>query len=239
MEEYITFLDIKDNLILNTFKDYHLLLQDGLTIPSAEIKEEIEDVPGTSSVLDYTEALTGDVQYNQRTIHVELAGVKDSREFLSIHSDFQNKLHGKKVKLIFSEEPGFYWIGRVSVGDVLPYEILRSVVLDIKVDTYKYEINSSADDWLWDPFSFVDGIINECKDLVVNGTLEVSIYGRRKHVIPKIICDNEMTVTFSNVTYNLSEGTNEVLDIEILEGENKFKFEGNGTVSIDYRGGSL
>ena len=239
MEEFITFLDLKDNLILNTFNDFHLLLQDGLTIPTAEVKTETEDIPGTSDILDYTEALTGDVHYNQRPIHIELAGVKDYGEFLSVHSQIQNKLHGKKVKMIFSEDPGYYWIGRVSVGDVSPYDVLRNVILDVKVDPYKYEISSSAEDWLWDPFSFVDGIINECKDLVVDGTLEVSVYGRRKHVIPKIICDNAMTVTFNNVTYNLSAGTNEVLDIEILEGENKLTFEGNGTVSIDYRGGSL
>ena len=141
--------------------------------------------------------------------------------------------------MIFSEEPSFYWLGRVSVLDVDPYGILRNINLEIKVDPYKYEINSSAEDWLWDPFSFIDGIINECKDLVVNGTLEVSVYGRRKHVIPKIICDGDISVTFNNIKYNLSAGINEVLDIEILEGENKLKFEGNGTVSIDYKGGSL
>lgn len=238
MEEYITFYDLKDNVILNTFKDFHLLIQ-SLTIPTAEIKEETEEVPGTSDVLDYTEALTGDVNYNPRTIPIELAGVKNRNEFLSIHSQFQNKLHGKKVKMIFSEEPGFYWIGRVSVKDVDPYGILRSINIEVRAGPYKYEINSSADDWLWDPFSFVDGIINECKDLVVNGILEVSIHGRRKHVIPKFICDKDMAVTFNNVKYNLSAGTNEVLDIEIVEGENKLKFEGNGTVSVDYRGGSL
>ena len=66
MEEYITFLDLKDNFILNTFNDYHLLLQDGLTIPTAEVKTETEDIPGTSDILDYTEALTGDVHYSHR-----------------------------------------------------------------------------------------------------------------------------------------------------------------------------
>lgn len=238
MEEYIIFYDLKGNLILNTFKDFHLLIQ-GLTIPSAVVKEEIEEIPGTSDILDYTETLNGDINYERRVIPIELSGIKNRNEFLSIHSKFQNLLHGKNVKMILSEEPNFYWIGRVSVGDVNPYDALRSINLEVKVDPYKYEISSSADDWLWDPFSFVDGIINECKDLAVDGTLDVIIQGRRKHVIPKIVCDSEMTVTFNDITYNLSAGTNEVLDIEILEGENVLTFIGNGTVSIDYRGGSL
>lgn len=238
MEEYITFYDLKGNLILNTYADFRLLIQE-LTIPKAEIKEEIEEIPGSSDILDYTETLAGDVNYNRRTIPIELKGIKNRKEYLNIHSKFQNLIHGKKVKMIFSQEPNFYWIGRVSVGDVNPLDFVRTISLEVTVDPYKYDLQSSADDWLWDPFSFENGIINECKDLAVSGTLDVTIYGRRKHVIPKIICDSEMTVTFNNTTYNLSSGTNEVLDIEIIEGENVLTFVGNGTVSIDYRGGSL
>lgn len=238
MEEYITFYDLKDNIILNTFKDFHLLIQ-SLIIPTAEIKEEVEVIPGTSNIIDYTEALTGNVNYNQRIIPIELAGIKNKSEFLSTYSKFQNKLHGQKVKMILSEEPNFYWIGRVSVGDINPYGILRNIDLEIKVDPYKYEINSSADDWLWDPFSFEDGIINETNNLKVDGELTVNIYGRRKTVVPKITCDTPMKVIFNSNEYNLSALTQKVLDIQICEGQNTLKFIGNGTVTIDYRGGSL
>lgn len=238
MEEYILFYDLKDNLILNTYSDFNLLIQ-SITIPSATVKEEIEEIPGSSDILDYTEALTGDVNFQRRIIPIELKGIKSKDEFLSIHSQFQNKLHGKKVKMILSEEPNFYWIGRVNVLDVEPYEITRNINIELVADPYKYEIQSAAEDWLWDPFSFIDGIINECKDLEVNGELEVNLYGRRKHIIPIIVCSDNMTVEFNNVTYNLVAGSNEVLDIEIVEGKNTLKFTGNGTVSIDYRGGSL
>ena len=51
MEEYITFYDLKGNIILNTFKDFHILIQ-SLVIPTAEVKEEIEEIPGTSDILD-------------------------------------------------------------------------------------------------------------------------------------------------------------------------------------------
>lgn len=238
MEEHITFYDLKDNIILNTFKDFHLLIQ-SLIIPTAEIKEEIEVIPGTSNIIDYTEALTGDVNYNQRIIPIELAGIKNKSEFLSTHSKFQNKLHGQKVKMILSEEPNFYWIGRVSVGDINPYGILRNIDLEIKVDPYKYDLTASNEDWLWDPFSFKDGIINETNNLKVDGELTVNIYGRRKKVVPKITCDTPMKVIFNSNEYNLSALTQKVLDIQICEGQNTLKFIGNGTVIIDYRGGSL
>ena len=63
--------------------------------------------------------------------------------------------------------------------------------------------------------------------------------GRRKRVIPKIICDNPLELIFNGETYNLIAGINNSPDIEICDGENILKFIGNGTVTIEYRGGSL
>ena len=116
---------------------------------------------------------------------------------------------------------------------------LGILTIDCDVAPYKYDITSSDEDWLWDPFCFEDGIINNTKNLVVNGELEVVIYGRRKKVVPWITCDNQFQVIFNSNTYNLSAGRQKVLDIEICEGRNVLKFIGNGTVTIEYRGGSL
>lgn len=48
-----------------------------------------------------------------------------------------------------------------------------------------------------------------------------------------------MEVDFQGKTYKLITGDNEIPDIEIGEGEYTLTFRGNGTVSIDYRGGRL
>ena len=48
-----------------------------------------------------------------------------------------------------------------------------------------------------------------------------------------------MTVTFNSVAYELTVGSTQVLDIELVEGDNILTFTGNGIVSVDYRGGSL
>lgn len=185
--------------------------------------------------------MTNDVHYNRRVIHIELSGIKDRNEFLSVHSKIQNLLHGKKFKAIFSKEPNFYWVGRVAVGEINFYEIVRNVTLDITVDPYKYDLQKSNEDWIWDIFSFTDGIINECKDLIVKNSLEVRLIGRRKHITPifEVSESNNLSVTFNDIKYMLADGQNEVVDIEIIEGINKLKFEGSGKVNISYRGGSL
>jgi hypothetical protein len=48
-----------------------------------------------------------------------------------------------------------------------------------------------------------------------------------------------MNVTFEGETYLLKAGEQKVYDIFFAEGENTLTFTGNGTISIDYIGGSL
>lgn len=143
------------------------------------------------------------------------------------------------MNIRLSKDLNFYYVGKVRVGKYEVNGIIREIVINCDVEPYKYDLTSSDEDWLWDPFNFEDGIINETKDLVVNGTLEIKIYGRRKRVVPKFVCNASMQLVFNNVTYNLASGINYSPDIEICEGENKLKFVGNGKVTVEYRGGSL
>ena len=48
-----------------------------------------------------------------------------------------------------------------------------------------------------------------------------------------------MTVTYKGNSYQLSDGTNRVVSIDLPEGDNILTFTGSGTVSVDYRGGRL
>lgn len=231
MVEYIQFGN------KNTYRDYRLLIQ-SLTISTAEPKEELVEVPGMDGNLDFSESLTGDTVYQNRTINISLAKRKN-KNCLSEYSQIQNDLNGRTMKIILSDDPNFFYYGKVRVKDYDKYAILHAIDIECNVKPYKYDLYSSDEDWLWDPFSFIDGIINETKDLNVDGKLEIKITGRRKRVIPKITCENELQLIFNEQTYNLPSGTSYSPDIEICEGENILKFVGNGKVTIEYRGGSL
>ena len=120
------------------------------------------------------------------------------------------------------------------------------IVIDYNADPYKYEIFSSLEPWLWDPFNFNTGIIREYGDLKVNGELELTIVGTRKPVVPAITVSNDgfatMLVYFNNslTPIELTAGTtSRVLNIVIKEGLNTIRFVGHGSVSVDYRGGRL
>lgn len=193
---------------------------------------------GSDGVLDFSESLTGDTKYQNRILTIILNKAKN-QSCLAEYSKIQNDLHGKRMKIILSEDQNFYYYGKVKVKDYDRYSLVHFIEIECDVEPYKYDLTSSDEDWLWDPFSFEDGIINETKDLVVNGELEITIIGRRMKVVPKFTCDNPLQLIFNGTTYNLPSGTSYSPDIEICEGENVLKFVGNGTVTIEYRGGSL
>lgn len=221
----------------NTYKDYKLLIQ-SLTISIAEPKEELIEIPGMDGSLDFSESLTGDTVYKNRTISISLAKRKN-KSCLSEYSQIQNDLHGRNMRIILSDDPNFFYYGKIRVKDYDKYAILHTIDIECDVEPYKYDLYASNEDWLWDPFNFETGIINETNQIKIEGSKKITIYGRRKRVIPKITCDNPFKLTFNGQIYNLLAGTNYSPDIEICEGENVLEFNGTGTVSIEYRGGSL
>lgn len=225
----------------HTYIDWNLILT-STNINFPDPKTETTDVPGADGELDFSEVLTGDISYKNRTISFEFEMVDRFANWKNKISEISNYIHGRKFKIILDKDPNFYYYGRITVNDFKSNKSTGTITIEADVEPYKYDLYSSLEDWLWDPFNFETGIINETNELRINGELEVVIYGRRKRVVPKLICNslkNQMKVIFKGKTYNLFNGTQKILNIEICEGKNVLKFIGNGTISIEYRGGSL
>lgn len=223
---------------LHTFEQWKLILTT-TNIGFPETKTEIVDVPGADGELDFTTSLTDDVKYKNRTITFTFVTLEKYKKWKSLLSEIANYLHGQKFKIILDEDPNFYYYGRAKINQFQSNKSIGTITIECDVEPYKYDLYASNEDWLWNPFSFEDGIINETKDLQINESLEVKVYGRRKKVVPKITCDNPIKLIFKGQEYNLPSGTSYSPDIEICEGENILKFVGTGTVTIEYRGGSL
>ena len=222
----------------HTYVDWNLILTStNIGFPNPKI--ETIDIPGMDGKLDFSEALTDDISYENRTISLEFEMIDSFENWKNKISEISNYLHGRKFKIIFDEDSSFYYYGRLTVNNFKSNKSTGTIVIECDVEPYKYDLYASDEDWLWDPFSFIDGIINITKGLQVNGELEINIIGRRKKVIPKINCDNPIKLIFNGQTYNLPAGTSYSPDIEICEGENILRFIGFGTVNIEYRGGSL
>ena len=227
----------------HSYRDWGLISKSRPEISSPNPKTNYVDIPEADGSLDLTESLLGEVKYENRTIKFAFVVIEARKRWTSIYSDIMNYLHGQKMNIFLDEDPNHYYVGRLQVDEWESDKKTSTIVIVADCDPYKYEIAGSLDPWEWDPFNFEEDFIREYSDLEVNGVLNFVIYGSRKSVVPSFIVDSEddsgMKVVFKNVTYNLQEGTNRVVNIIIKNGANNLQFIGNGTVSIDYRGGSL
>lgn len=233
----------------NTWADWYLIPSSRPVFNPPEPKTKFVDIPGADWHLDLSTVLTGDIAYGPREGSIEfivdngqLSDYKADAWF-EVYSEIMDYLHGQMVKATLEDDPNFYYEGRFSVNEWKSDPHNSKIVIDYTVSPYKYEATSSLEDWLWDPFSFESGIVREYKNLRVNGTLDFVVVGRRMSVTPSFIVTSDdgsgLKVTFNGTTYDLPDGTTRVINIKTVEGKNALTFTGNGTVSIDYRGGRL
>lgn len=227
-----------------TIGDKHSYLDFGLILSSQVIsppepKLNLVEVPMRNGSIDLTETLSGEVKYEDRKITLTFSVIDPRRTWAYQISKIQNYLHGQRMKIIFDEDKAFYYIGRVSVNTWTSNQGIGKLVLTCTVDPFKYDISSSSEDWLWDPFDFEVGIINETKDISVSGTATVTLIGRSKGNVPVFTASEAMTLTFEGTDYELQQGSQKFYELLLKEGENELTFTGNGTITIDYTGGSL
>lgn len=224
---------------IHTFEKCELILSH-TEISFPEPKKEKVDIPGADGELNFSKSLTGDIKYKNRLITFTFVTTEKYDLWKSLISNIANYIHGQDFeRIILDEDQNFYYKGKAEVNQFKSDKSIGTIVIECDVDPYKYDLFSSDEDWEWDPFDFETGIINETKDLVVDGELEVTVLGRRQKVVPKFVCENPLQLIFKEQTYNLPAEESYSPDIEICEGENVLKFIGNGIVTIKYRGGSL
>lgn len=197
------------------------------------------DIPGADGSLDLSTAIAGRIVYERRVITLNFGCGYPVNKWPDVFSNILQNFHGREGKLIFDDDPMYYYSGRMTVSEYSRVRTLGTFTISVNADPYKYELTSSDEDWLWDPFSFENGIIRDYKELEVDGMLSLSIPGTQRWVIPEITVSTAMTVNHEGKDYELKPGTNKIYGIIIKEGENMLMFTGTGTVTISYRGGIL
>lgn len=223
----------------HTYRDWGLLPKTRPTIAPPAIRTNYVDVPGLDGQLDLSEALTGCVGYQTRDFSAEFLVIDARNRWDTLYSEILDTLHGQRVKIILDEDPRYYYMGRVTVNTLKSDRKTATISIKAVCDPYKLEIAGSLDDWLWDAFNFETGSIRDYKALTVDGTLTLTIPGTRRPCVPTITVSDAMTATFGGKEYALTAGSNRISDITITQGDNVLTFTGDGTVSIDYRGGRL
>jgi hypothetical protein len=99
------------------------------------------DVPGRlDGPLDASTALTGDVQYNSRTLSARLESSEGTRlEREARIDELVNRLHGQRVKIWLPDDAEHYIIGRVSVKKEYNDLAHAAVAVSAVCEPWRYE----------------------------------------------------------------------------------------------------
>lgn len=224
---------------IDIFKRYKAPLAEKHSVQPPVLKTFYQDVPGADGSLDLSTVLSNHPTYERREITMEFNCENRDSAWPSIFSEILREFHGKEGKIIFADDPYYYYIGRLQVSDYRRNRQVGTFIIQTEAEPYKYEITSSLEDWLWDTFDFESGVIREYGNISINGNQTLMIPGTECWVIPEFITEGNVSVTFDGKTYELKSGTSKIYSIVIKEGDNILNFNGNGTVSVNYRGGIL
>lgn len=221
----------------------------GLILAHKDISEPVPQtnfitVPARNGFIDATNNL-GVVKFQPRTITMRFLSMEKFENWTSKASELQNDLSGIEVGICFDDDDYWVWKGRVTT--IKQTSVKNTLFLEVKatVEPYKQAFQSADEEWLWDPFDFESGVINEFYEIEINESKEITLEGIGKPCYP-IIYVHEMTE--SMVAFGLGErrgshilqvGENRCPEIILTADENKISITGRGVVSIDFTAGRL
>lgn len=206
----------------NTWYDWRLILT-AKSAPKPEPKTNYVKLDGVSGSLDFTEALTGEVAYDDRTVTASFSASEGdyvSRE--QLFRDITTALHGRKIQLIEPDDPEHYYLGRVRVLDWVNTPAYATFSIEATCEPWRYAVNESE------------------RRVDVSGGMDLVIVNRGdKTVTPTITVSDAMEITFNGTATTLSAGSYKITDLRLVHGANVIGLSGYGTVTFTYREASL
>ena len=174
----------------HTWKDYGLVIGNTDIVSEPSPKTNYIEVPGSSIRIDLTETLTGQVEYESRQLKFSLGKMEREDLWPVFYRTFLKAYQGKEVRVVLDQEPDVYYHGRAEVSGFSRNGRLGTFTLTIDADAYKYEINVSSEDWLWDVLNFETGIIRDYRGINVSGSSSKLLEGSGIPVVPAFLVSN-------------------------------------------------
>lgn len=196
----------------------------GISIPMPNPQYTFVSVPGRNGSLDFSE-VDGVIYYDSRDITVTVSGVAFYSEWFSnVHSVAQY-LHGIKRKMILSDDPNYYYLGRFSVSPVKSDEVTEDVTITGKCDPYKYKLEETV------------------VEQDVSGSAVITLVNEQMPVVPTVTADSEMQLVFTidGTQHSVSIGSGEqrIPDLFLKGGTYEITVNGTGHIKFSYQEGAL
>lgn len=202
----------------NTYADWHIVPEIRPAIAPPEPKFIYDDIPGANGSLDLTTSLTGLVNYNDRSGTISFIVLNGYGAWYERYTEIMQYLGGKKMRMILSDEPDFYYMGRYNVNAWTSDQHWSKIDIDYRVEPFKYSVLEESKD-----FSLTNGtaILRDIDQLtpltITSSASTVATFNDRIHII------------VANTPYD------QLAVFPDENGEVRISFTGTVNVNIKYR----
>ena len=201
--------------ILRPFEDYGVLMVSH-DAPPPTPKTYTVSLEGADGYLDMTE-WAGEVRYNARSVTIKLRDMETDA-----HKAIMQFLASRKLRITFSEEPDYYFIGRCDK----PAETTRKRVTDVSLS------------FTCQPWKLAHIPTIRTGNPTEQG-ISIPLTAARKSAIPKITVTEECTLAYGNYSVTLSAGTHTVPQIVITDRTQILTVTGSGKITLEWQDGVL
>lgn len=226
----------------NTWDDWHLIPTSRPVVAMPSVNENLIEIPGSNGSIDLTESLTGYPTFQDRSGSWDFIVANDYGDWVGRYQEITEYLHGRRMRCYLEDDPNYYYEGRFAVSWRSGND-WSTLQISYKVAPFKKSNWSTQEDWLWDPFNFETGFIDTAKDIEVDGSLEVLVRGGSDHspvtIIAEIEDGDSLSLSVGGKTYAIENGTHVIPGLDLTNKVHTLTFTGNGTVTINYRSGTL
>lgn len=231
---------------VHTYKDLGLILAT-YYLPQPSVKDSRISIPYSSGTVDLTES-AGYIPFNDRDGISFTFLLKDNNyeEYFIRFHNLANMLQGRKLKVILDSDPNYYYNCRLNLDPTKTDKNFSHLTITGTADPFKYALLASNEPWKWNPFSFVNGKIEESlADLEINGTKNIRIPAGGVLTAPTFYVyeSNNLSVEYDSVSYSLNRDRSTKAynvfrfpQIRIGDEDTTLTFRGKGKISIEYRG---
>jgi phage-related protein len=204
----------------HSYDDFHLILN-SKKIEAPTPKTESIDIPGGDGKLDFTEFF-GEVKFTNRKLTFEFSCIMPPSLFLTIFSEVQQAIHGKKLRITLDDDEDFYYVGRVTVSAWKTEKSIGKITVEADCEPYKYRQNVTV----------------VAKAITDSGT--ISLTNSKKSVVPRISTTGPVTLAWTGGSASLSTGNDKIIeDLVLREGTTTITVTGTASVMFKYQEGEL
>lgn len=217
----------------HSWKDWHLIPSAPPVVPPPKLRTSYVDIPGTNGSVDISEILTGYPMFENRTGSMSFLFLTEFGSSREMYQQILNTVHGRRMKVILTDEPEYYYEGRVTVKE---YSISS-------------QYSGFSFDYTFAPYKIQTHVSPGYKDIVIDGekVIKINVGNSPMRVTPLVTVDGAENLTAvlerpgkpaATITL-LANTTMRYPGLTVGPGGGTLTVTGNGTITMDIRGGSL